>query len=52
MQPAVKPAPGALAQKKLSGLDRGLTLWIFLAMALGVGLGYLIPHIDRAVTYF
>jgi len=52
MQPAVKPAPGALAQKKLSGLDRGLTLWIFLAMALGVGLGYFIPHIDRAVTYF
>jgi ACR3 family arsenite transporter len=41
-----------VAQKKLSGLDRGLTLWIFLAMALGVALGYYVPHIDRAINYF
>ena len=46
------PLPAALAQKKLSGLDRGLTLWIFLAMALGVGLGYFVPGISRAVNYF
>ena len=35
---------------KLKFLDRYLTLWIFLAMAIGVGLGYLFPNISNQIN--
>ncbi|MBC6991981.1 ACR3 family arsenite efflux transporter [Hymenobacter sp. BT491] len=49
---ASAPPVAAVAQKKLSGLDRGLTLWIFLAMVAGVALGYFVPGIEKAVDFF
>ena len=38
--------------KKLSFLDRYLTLWIFLAMIIGVGMGWLAPGIKGFVNSF
>lgn len=37
---------------KLSFLDKYLTVWIFLAMAIGVSLGYFIPEIDSFINQF
>ncbi len=42
----------AHARKKLSFLDRYLTLWIFLAMAIGVGIGYFFPSSSRFINSF
>jgi len=38
--------------KRLSFLDRFLTLWIFLAMFVGVMWGYLFPGIREVINYF
>ena len=38
--------------QKLSFLDRYLTLWIFLAMAVGVSLGWAAPEVKNVINYF
>lgn len=40
------------SNKKLSFLDSYLTLWIFLAMALGVGIGYFAPGFPKIINIF
>jgi ACR3 family arsenite transporter len=39
-------------QPKLKFLDRYLTLWIFLAMAIGVAIGYFIPETPEFINSF
>jgi arsenite transporter len=52
-KPAVAPAiERAGVAKRLSFLDRYLTLWIFLAMIVGVGAGYLFPGIVPFLNRF
>lgn len=41
-----------MAHKKLSFLDKNLTLWIFIAMALGVGIGYIFPTFPDFINSF
>ncbi len=40
------------ASRRLSFIDRYLTLWIFAAMAFGVGLGYFIPGTEEFINSF
>jgi ACR3 family arsenite transporter len=40
------------AAKRLPTVERFLTLWIFLAMALGVALGYVVPGVTRVLNFF
>lgn len=38
-----------MSRKKMSFLDKNLTLWIFIAMAIGVGLGYFMPSFSTTI---
>lgn len=38
--------------RSLALLDSFLTIWIFLAMALGIGLGFLFPSVLKIINYF
>jgi ACR3 family arsenite transporter len=41
-----------IERKKLSFLDRYLTLWIFIAMAIGIAIGYLVPSTTTFINSF
>jgi ACR3 family arsenite transporter len=48
---AIQP-PTANVTKRLSFLDRYLTLWIFLAMGFGVALGFFAPGVEKFIQQF
>jgi len=42
----------AIEHKKLSFIDQYLTLWIFITMAVGVGIGYLFSGVEKVINSF
>jgi ACR3 family arsenite transporter len=46
------PPEGPDEKKRLGFLDRYLTVWIFLAMGVGVGAGYLFPGVESFINQF
>ena len=42
----------SIQKKRLGFLDKYLTLWIFLAMAVGVVIGYILPSINDIISIF